>query len=43
MTVNEKIKIINGKIEQNKVQYNLDDKQLRFQLYHQEMMVNMNF
>ena len=39
MTVSEKIKTINNKIEQNKAQYDLD----RFLLYHQEMSENMNF
>ena len=40
MSVSEKIKGINNKIEQNKGQI---DKLLIFQLYHQEMLVNMNF
>ena len=39
MTVSEKIKTINNKIEPNKAQYDLD----RFLLYHQEMSENMNF
>ena len=39
MTVSKKIKTINNKIKQNKAQYDLD----RFLLYHQEMLVNMNF
>ena len=41
-SISEKIKAINNKIEQNKAQYNFD-KLLRFLLYHQEMLVNMNF
>ena len=41
MSISEKIKTINNKIELNKAQYNLD--RLRFLLYHQEMLVNMNF
>ena len=43
MSISEKIKVIYNKVEQNKAQYNLDDKLLRFQLYHQEMLVDMNF
>ena len=43
MNISEKIKVINNKVEQNKAQYNLDDKLLRFQLYHQEMSLDMNF
>ena len=42
MSISEKIKAINNKIEQNKAQYNLD-KLLRFLLHHQEMLVNMDF
>ena len=41
--ISEKIKAISNKIEQNKVQYDLDRKLLRFLLYNQEMLVNMNF
>ena len=37
MSISEKIKAINNKIEQNKAQYNLDRQK------HQEMKVNMNF
>ena len=43
MTVSEKIKTIDDKIEQNKASYNLDRKTARFLLYHQKMLVNMNF
>ena len=42
MTITEKIKTIDNKIKENKAQYNLD-KLLRFQLDHEEMLVNMNF
>ena len=41
MSITEKIKAIN-----NKAQYNLDrqtDNMLRFQLYHQKMLINMDF
>ena len=40
MTVIEKIETIDNKIEGNKAQYN---KMLRFQLYHQATLVNINF
>ena len=43
MIISEKIKAISNKIEQNKAQYDLDKKLLRFLLYNQEMLVNMNF
>ena len=43
MAVNEKIKIIVRKIQRNKDQYNLDKQTTNIQLYHQEMLVNMNF
>ena len=43
MTVSEKIKTINNKIDQNKAQMIYMDKLLRFKLYHQEKFVNMNF
>ena len=43
MTVSDKIKTSNKKIEQNKAQYNLDRKVLKFWFYHQEMLINMNF
>ena len=42
MSITEKIKVINNKIEQNKAQYDLD-KLPKFLLYHPEMLVNMNF
>ena len=40
MSVTEKIKASTNKIEQNKAQYNLDRQTA---IYHQEMLVNMNF
>ena len=40
MVISEKIKTIDKEIKQNKVQYNLD-RHLRYQLYHQGMLVNM--
>ena len=43
MSISETIKTINSKIEQNKAQYDLDRQNARFQLYHQEMLLNMNF
>ena len=43
MTVSKKIKTINNKIEQNKAQYDLDRQTAKIQLYHQEVLVNMNF
>ena len=43
MTVSEKIRKIDNKIEQDKALYNLGKKQLKFQLNHQEMFINMNF
>ena len=42
-SISEKIKIINNKVEQNQAQNNLDDKLLRLQLYHQEMLGDMSF
>ena len=39
MSISEKIKAINNKIKQNKDQYNLDKKLLRFMIYHQETLV----
>ena len=39
MTVIKKIKGINNKIERNKDQCDL----AKFQFYHQEMLVNINF
>ena len=38
LSISEKSKAINNKIEQNKAQYDLDR-----QFYHQETLVNMNF
>ena len=43
MTVSEKNKTIDDKIEQNKAQYNLCRQKVRFQLYRQIMLVNINF
>ena len=43
MTVSEKNKTIDDKIEQNKAQYNLDRQKVRLQLYRQIMLVNINF
>ena len=43
MFVNEKIKTFDNKIEQNQAQYDLDRQTLRFLLYHQEALVNINF
>ena len=42
MSISEKIKAINNKIEQNKAQYHLEKQTARILLYHQEMLVNMN-
>ena len=44
MTVREKIKTIDNKMELNKTHFNIDIKKtLRFLLYHQEILANMNF
>ena len=43
MTVSEKIKTVDGKIEIKKLNTIETDKLLKFQAYHQEMLVNMNF
>ena len=43
MSISEKIKTIDSKIEQNKAQYNLDRKLQKILLCHQEMLVNTNF
>ena len=51
MTISEKSKTIDSKIEQKRLILELikaqntfwTDKLLRFQLYQQEMLVNMNF
>ena len=43
MTITEKIETVDKKLEPNKAQYIYIDKLLRFQLYHQKMLVNMNF
>ena len=38
MSINEKVKAINNKIEQNTAQHNLDRQTAK--IYHQEMLVN---
>ena len=43
MTVSEQIKTIDNKIEQNEAQYNLERQTAKIWLYHQEMLVNMQF
>ena len=43
MTVSEKTTTTDNKIEENKAQYDLDDKLPRFQFYHQEEQVKLNF
>ena len=43
MGVNEKIKTINNKASKTKLNITWTDKLVRFQLYQQEMLVNMNF
>ena len=43
MTVSEKTTTTDNKIEENKAQYDLDDKLRRFQFYHQEEQVKLNF
>ena len=43
MSISEKIKTTDNKIEQNKAQYDLDKQTAKIMLYHQEMLVNMNF
>ena len=43
MSVREKIKAIDNKIEKNKAQYNLVTQAAKFPLYHQEMLANMTF
>ena len=42
INVNEKIKAINNKIEQNKASYDLDRETAKMLVYHQDMLVNMN-
>ena len=42
MSISEKIKTIDNKIEQNKAQYDLEKVQ-RLLLYHEEALVNINF
>ena len=42
MTVSEKIKTIDNKIEKTKLSMILTNKLLRFLLYHQEMLVNIS-
>ena len=43
MTITEKIKRIDNKIEQNKAQYNLDRKTAKISAFHHEMLLNTNF
>ena len=43
MSISEKIKAIDNKIEKNKAQYNLVTQAAKFPLYHQEMLANMTF
>ena len=43
MGITEKIKTINNRIEQSKALYDLDKEPAKILLYHQEMLVNMNF
>ena len=43
MSISEKIKVINNKIEQNKVQYNLDRQTATISALSSEMLVSMNF
>ena len=43
MSITDKIKTIDIKIEQSKAQYNFDGQTAKIRFYHQEMLVNMNF
>ena len=43
MTISKIVRTINKKIEQNKDPYDLDNKKLRFWLFHQEILANINF
>ena len=43
MTIIKKIKTIDKKIEQNKVQYNLDRQTQKFRFYYQKKFKFMNF
>ena len=43
MTLSEKIKTIDGKIEKNKTQYNLDTEAVKISILYQEILGNMNF
>ena len=43
MTISEKIKTIDSKVERSKVQYDYTDKLLRSQLYRKETFLNMNY
>ena len=43
MTLSEKIKTINSKIEKNKTQYNLDTETVKISILYQEILGNMNF
>ena len=43
MSISEKIKAVNEKIEQNKSQYDLDRQTAKISVYHQEMLAIINF
>ena len=43
MTISKIVRTINKKIEQNKDPYDLDNKKLRFWLFHQEILAKINF
>ena len=43
MSIKEKIKAINNKMEQNKAQYNLDRQTAKISAIYQEMLENKNF
>ena len=43
MSISDKVKAISNKMEQNTAQYDLDRKTTKILLYHQDMLVNMNF
>ena len=43
MTLSEKIKTIDSKIEKNKTQYNLGTETVKISILYQEILGNMNF
>ena len=43
MTVSEKIKIIDNKIKQNKVQHNIDRQTAKISDFHQDFIIILNF